>query len=71
MKNTFILGSKINSIHLFNRNTEQSEFNRGVRQCCILSLMLFNMHSEYIFGKALDGESERIKLNGENINNIR
>lgn len=42
-----------------------------VLQCCILSLMLFNLYLEEIFIEALDDASEGINVNGVNVNNIR
>jgi len=60
------------------RNTSRALIIRGsqyqktrVRQCCILSLMLFNLYLEEIFIEALDDASEGINVNGVNVNNIR
>jgi len=44
---------------------------KGVRQGCIVSLLLFNLYSEEIFGKALADLLDGIKINGQAINNIR
>ena len=45
---------------------------KGVCQCCILSLCLFNLYAEYIMRKAgLDEAQAGIKAARRNINNLR
>ena len=45
---------------------------REVRQVCILSPCLFNLHAEYIMRNAgLDETQSGIKIAGRNINNLR
>ena len=47
------------------------QIGKGVYQGCILSLCLFNLHTEYIMQNAwLDEAQARIKI-GRNINNLR
>ena len=47
------------------------QIGKGVYQGCILSLCLFNLHTEYIMRHAwLDEAQARIKI-GRNINNLR
>ena len=46
--------------------------DKGVRQGCILSLCLFNLHAEYIMRNAgLDEAQAGIKTARRNINNLR
>lgn len=47
------------------------EIQRGVRQGCILSPLLFDLHPEEVFVKALSNCKEGTKINGEILNNIR
>ena len=48
------------------------EIGQGVRQGCILSLCLFNLHAEYIMRNAgLEDAQAGIKIVGRNINNLR
>ena len=48
------------------------KIGKGVRQCCILSLCLFNLYAEYIMRNAeLDEAQAGIKIAGRNINNLR
>ena len=48
------------------------QIGKGVRQGCILSLCLFNLHAEYIIWNArLDEAQAGIKISGRNISNLR
>ena len=47
------------------------QIGKGVRQGCILSSCLFNLHAEYIMRNAgLDESQAGIKIAGRNINNL-
>ena len=48
------------------------QIGKGVRQGCILSSCLFNLHTEYIMRNAgLEEAQAGIKIAGRNINNLR
>ena len=52
--------------------TDWFQIGKGVRQGCILSNCLFNLHAEYIMRNAgLDEAQAGIKIAGRNINNLR
>ena len=52
--------------------TDCFQIGKGVRQGCILSSCLFNLHAEYITRNAGLGEIQAgIKIAGRNINNLR
>ena len=51
--------------------TDWFQIGKGVRQGCILSLCLFNLHAEYIMRNAgLDEAQAGIKIARRNINNL-
>ena len=52
--------------------TDWFQIGKGVRQGCILSPCLFNLHAEYIMrNTGLDEAQAGIKIAGRNINNLR
>ena len=52
--------------------TDWFQIGKGVRQVCILSPCLFNLHAEYIIRNAgLEEAQPGIKIAGRNINNLR
>ena len=52
--------------------TDWFQIEKGVRQGCILSLCLFNLHAEYIMrNTGLDETQAGIKISRRNINNLR
>ena len=52
--------------------TDWFQIGQGVRQGCILSSCLFNLHAEYIMRNAgLEEAQGGIKIAGRNINNLR
>ena len=53
-------------MNIAGNKTEGTEIQRGV-----VSPTLFNIYSETIFQKALEGSPEGIKINGKTIHNIR
>ena len=52
--------------------TDWFQIGKGVRQGCILSLCLFNLHAEYLIRNAgLEETQAGIKIAGRNINILR
>ena len=52
--------------------TDWFQIGKGVRQGCILSPCLFNLHAEYIMRNAgLDEALAGVEIAGRNINNVR
>ena len=52
--------------------TDWFQIGKGVRQACILSPCLFNLHAEYIMRNVgLEEAQAGIKIAGRNINNLR
>ncbi|XP_063591867.1 uncharacterized protein LOC134768956 [Penaeus indicus] len=60
--------AKVRTTHGF---TDWFEIGQGMRQGCILSLHLFNIYSEGIMRRALDGFNGSIKIGGRTITNLR
>ena len=60
------------TVRIRHGTTDWFQIGKGVRQDCILSPCLFNFCAEYITRNArLDEAQARIKIAGENINNLR
>ena len=56
----------------FQVGTDWFHVGKGVHQCCILSLCLFNIYAEYIMRNAgLEEAQAGIKIARRNINNLR
>jgi len=52
--------------------TDYFQIGKGVREGCVLSPCLFNLHAEYLMPNArLDEAPAGIKISGRNINNFR
>uniref|UniRef100_A0A2A4JBK9 Reverse transcriptase domain-containing protein n=1 Tax=Heliothis virescens TaxID=7102 RepID=A0A2A4JBK9_HELVI len=51
--------------------TDDIDIERGVRQGCILSPLLFNIYAEAIFAEALEDTDGGVVVNGLPINNLR
>ena len=52
--------------------TDWFQIGKGVRQGCILSPCLFNLHAEYVMrNTGLEEAEAGIKIAGRNINNLR
>ena len=68
MNNRFITAT----VRTGHGTTDWFQIGKGVRQCCILSPCLFNLHAECIMRNAgLDEAQAGIKIAGRNINNLR
>ena len=60
------------TVRIKHEKADWLKIRKGLRQVCMLSLCLFNFHTEYIMGNAeLNGSQAGIKIARENINNLR
>ena len=60
------------TVRMGHGTTDWFQIGKGVRQGCILSLCLFNLHAEYIMrNTGLDEAQAGIKIAGRNVNNLR
>ena len=60
------------TVRIGHGTTDWFQIGKGVRQGCILSSCLFNLHAEYIMrNSGLEEAQAGIKTAGRNINNLR
>ena len=60
------------TVRMGHRTTDWFQIGKRVRQGCMLSPCLFNLHAEYIMiNSGLDELQAGIKIAGRNINNLR
>ena len=60
------------TVRIGHGTTDWFQIGKGVRQGCILSPCLFNLHAEYIMrNSGLDEAQAGIKIAGRNISNLR
>ena len=50
--------------------SREVDVERSVRQCCVISSILFNLYSEFMIQEAME-DVEGIRFGGVNITNIR
>lgn len=58
-------------VRVEHNKTSELEIQRGVRQGCVLSPLLFNLYADRIFKRALDGLDLGIKIGGVRISTIK
>ena len=67
-----LYGGQEATVRTVHETADWFEIGKGVRQGCILSPCLFNLHAEYIMRNAGQAEAQAgIKIAGRNINNLR
>lgn len=54
-----------------NTISERCSIRKGVRQGCVLSPLLYNIYSEAVMRRTLEGWKEEVKISGRRISNLR